>query len=169
MSAGRPPIWDNVEALQKAVDGYFEYIKGEFHEEDEVIESKARKKGEENKSITIKVKVWDREPEPPTITGLCLYLGFESRQSFHDYKENPEFSYTIKKARLRIENEYEKMLYRQSPTGSIFALKNLGWVDKQEVEQKTTVKDERIDPTKLSDDELRTLAELQRKSGISEA
>jgi hypothetical protein len=167
MSAGRPLTWDSVEALEKAVDGYFEYIKGEFHEEDEVIETKSRKKGEDNKSITIKTKIWDREPEPPTITGLSLYLGFESRQSFHDYKERPEFSYAIKRARLRIENEYEKMLYRQSPTGSIFALKNLGWVDKQEVEQKTTVKDERIDPSKLTDDELRTLAELQRKSGVS--
>jgi len=71
--------------------------------------------------------------EPPTITGMCLFLGFESRQSFHDYVEKADFSYTIKKARLRIESEYEKKLHAQNPTGSIFALKNLGWSDKQEI------------------------------------
>lgn len=40
---------------------------------------------------------------------------------------------------------------------------------KQEIDQKTTLKDERIDVSRLSDDELRVLAEIQRKSRISEA
>lgn len=76
--------------------------------------------------------------EVPTITGLCLHLGFESRQSFYDYQEKPKFTYTIKKARLMIENEYEKAgLNAKSPTFHIFALKNLGWSDKMEVDQKT--------------------------------
>src|SRR5687767_13811577 len=70
--------------------------------------------------------------EPPTISGMCLFLGFESRQSFHDYAEKEEFSYTIKKSRLRIESEYEKKLHAQNPAGSIFALKNLGWTDKHD-------------------------------------
>lgn len=75
------------------------------------------------------------ENEPPTITGLCLYLGFDSRQSFYDYGSIKEFSYTIKKARLRIENEYEKNAqFAKTPTFHIFALKNLGWSDKVEID-----------------------------------
>jgi hypothetical protein len=69
---------------------------------------------------------------PATITGLALYLGFESRQSFYDYEGKEGFSYTIKRARLRIENEYEIKLSGNSVAGSIFALKNLGWKDKIE-------------------------------------
>lgn len=75
------------------------------------------------------------DKEPATVTGLALSLGFESRQSVYDYEENGEFSYIIKNARLRVECEYEKRLSTaQSPTGAIFALKNMGWKDKSEQE-----------------------------------
>ena len=74
-----------------------------------------------------------------TICGLCLYCGFESRQSFYDYEKRPAFSYTIKRARLFIEKEYEQMLQGQNCTGAIFALKNLGWIDK--TSQEITGKD----------------------------
>lgn len=110
-----------------------------------------------------------QEDKSPTWTGLALHLGFESRQSLQDYKEKEGFSYSIKKALLRIENQYEKSISSRNPAGAIFALKNFGWKDKQEIDQKTTLKDERIDPSKLTDAELRTLAEIQRKSGVSEA
>jgi hypothetical protein len=73
--------------------------------------------------------------EPATVTGLALHIGFESRQSIYDYEEDGEFSYIIKNARLRVECEYEKRLTTaQSPTGAIFALKNMGWKDKTEQE-----------------------------------
>lgn len=72
--------------------------------------------------------------EHPTVTGLALYLGFESRQSVYDYEKNGEFSYIVKRARLMVENGYEKDLRSDKPTGAIFALKNMGWTDKQEVE-----------------------------------
>jgi hypothetical protein len=67
-----------------------------------------------------------------TITGLALFLGFESRQSFYDYEE--KFSYIIKRARLHIEHAYECKLSEGQPTGAIFALKNMGWKDKSEHE-----------------------------------
>jgi len=71
----------------------------------------------------------------PTITGLALYLGFESRQSIYDYeKKDDEFSYTIKRNRLKVENSYEEHLLTREATGAIFALKNFGWNDKQEVQ-----------------------------------
>ncbi len=73
-----------------------------------------------------------------TITGLAYSLGFESRQSFYDYEDRPAFSYIIKRARLRVENCYEENLQGTSPTGSIFALKNMGWKDKAEIEHSGT-------------------------------
>jgi hypothetical protein len=97
---GRPPLFDNPEQLQQAVDRYLE----------------------ETKKTEL------------TITGLALYLGFESRQSFYDYEEKSEFSYIIKRARLHIENGYELKLNSNACTGAIFALKNMGWKDKTEVE-----------------------------------
>jgi hypothetical protein len=44
-----------------------------------------------------KVKVWDRYPEHATITGLALFLGFESRNSLYDYESKEEFSGIIKR------------------------------------------------------------------------
>jgi hypothetical protein len=70
-----------------------------------------------------------------TITGLALSLGFESRQSFYDYEEKGDFSYIIKRARLHIEMGYEQKLSSNACTGAIFALKNMGWKDKSEVDQ----------------------------------
>jgi len=67
-----------------------------------------------------------------TITGLAMYLGFDSRQSLYDYEKRPEFSYIIKEARLAVENDYEISLRTASVTGAIFALKNMGWRDKVE-------------------------------------
>lgn len=64
-----------------------------------------------------------------TISGLCYHLGFESRQSFYDYEKRDNFSYTIKRARLFIENYYEGNLINAGCTGSIFALKSMGWDD----------------------------------------
>lgn len=71
----------------------------------------------------------DLQEDDPTLTGLALHLGFESRQSMYDYEKRDKFSYTIKRARLAIENKYESMLFKPSPTGAIFALKNFGWKD----------------------------------------
>ncbi len=69
--------------------------------------------------------------EAPTISGLAHYLGFTSRQSIYDYKENQKFSYIIKRAVLNIESKHESNLYTHGSAGSIFWLKNRGWTDKQ--------------------------------------
>lgn len=73
-----------------------------------------------------------------TITGLCIHLGFDSRQSFYDYEKRDGFSYLIKSARLLVENYYEKTAQSaKQQTFHIFALKNMGWSDKQEVDHTT--------------------------------
>lgn len=114
------PFYTSAEEMQDAIKGYFDNC--------------PRKR-------TIYVKVGKDEYIPvevsqPTITGLALHLGFCSRQSLYDYEDKPDFSYTVKKARLFIEREYEEQLLI-NPTGAIFALKNFGWTDKQTIDQNT--------------------------------
>ena len=77
-----------------------------------------------------------------TITDLAIFLWFESRQSIYDYGNKWwDFSYIIKRATLFIEREYEERLSWNSPTGAIFALKNMGWKDKTEVDSTVSVKE----------------------------
>lgn len=114
---GRPPLYETPEQLQESIRLYFE----------NGVKIKTVVIGKPPTNYEVQIPV-------PTITGLCLYLGFESRQSFYDIEKRPGFSYTIKKARLLIEKEYEEMLAVGNTTGAIFALKNFGWIDKQEIE-----------------------------------
>lgn len=96
-----------------------------------------------------------------TWTGLAIHLGFESRKSLDDYSKKEGFSYSVKKALIRIEAIYEANLFKQNPAGSIFALKNFGWTDKQTVEQATTIKDERIPDEHLTEADRNYLADLE--------
>lgn len=80
----------------------------------------------------------DTQDKELTLTGLALALDFESRQSIYHYEKKEAFCYTIRKARLRIENSYEKALRKTGHSGNIFALKNLGWKDKQELDVTST-------------------------------
>lgn len=76
----------------------------------------------------------DDKQEPYTITGLAYYLGFTSRMALINYEGKAEFVDTIKKAKLKVELGYEKALHKGNATsGMIFALKNFGWSDKQEI------------------------------------
>jgi len=74
-----------------------------------------------------------KEKIPLTMTGLAIALGFDSRQSLYDYEKMEGYSYIVKRARLHVENGYELSLSASAPTGAIFALKNMGWVDKTEI------------------------------------
>lgn len=85
-------------------------------------------------AITLFFKTCEAEKKQPTITKLCYALGFESRQSFYDYEEKPDFSYIIKRARLWVESGYEEGLQNAACTGAIFALKNMGWRDRNETD-----------------------------------
>ena len=71
---------------------------------------------------------------PATITGICLFLGFNSRQGFYEYKERSEFSDIVARIQMTVENSYENGLYTKFSQGCTFALKNMGWKDKTEQE-----------------------------------
>ncbi len=74
------------------------------------------------------------DEDPLTLTGMILHLGLSSRESLDEYGRRPEFSDSVKRAKLLVENQYERKLDGSRPTGAIFALKNMGWADRQEVE-----------------------------------
>ena len=117
---GRPPKYKTAEELQKKIDEYFEI--GVKHVE----------VGHDHKGNPIMRAV-------PTITALILYCGFCDRHSFYDMEKIEKFSHTIKNARTRIECHYEELVQYGATAGAIFALKNFGWRDKQEIEQKIEV------------------------------
>ncbi|MDF2433226.1 MAG: hypothetical protein JWP44_2857 [Mucilaginibacter sp.] len=118
------PPFKSAKELASKIDAYFNYIEGEYHLE--TVPAKGTKQTE-----TVEQKVTDREAEPATITGLALYLGFNSRLAFDDYEQTGRFATVIKRGRLRVEAAYEKKLH-QSPAGAMFALKNIGWKEKTE-------------------------------------
>ena len=72
-----------------------------------------------------------RTGEPLTVTGLALALD-TTRETLMDYQEKNDYSDAIKKAKLRIENAYEKRLIARGNGGDIFALKQFGWKDRTE-------------------------------------
>ncbi len=111
----------NAKELSTHIEAYFTYIKGEY----QVAENfeKLPAKGQ---------KIWGRDPEPPTLTGLAFFLGFSSKQEFVDYEDTGKHAQILKRSRLRIEAFYEKKLHEPSSTGIIFALKNMGWNEKPE-------------------------------------
>ena len=101
------------------------YTKGGFggrpphYKTPEELNDKCTKYFEECKSLN----------EKATITGLALFLGFVSRQSFADYSQRDKaFSDIIKRAKLAVENSYEK----GGNAIDIFALKVMGWKETQD-------------------------------------
>ena len=77
--------------------------------------------------------------EPPTKSGLALYLGFADRQSLYDYEKKKGFTCIIKRAKLALSEHHEKGLDKEKCTGHIFWLKCNGakepvneWNDKTE-------------------------------------
>ena len=109
MPAGRPLKFDSAHQINSIADNYFA----------ECVEKE----------------------EPITITGLCIALGFTSRKVLMEYEDgkydsyDPEFSNSVKCAKMRCEQYAESKIFSlKNPAGAIFALKNYGWTDKQEVE-----------------------------------
>lgn len=95
--------------------------------------------------------------EPLTITGLALALGFTSRQSLAEYGERPEFADAVKRARLLVEEDYERAARTaKNPAGAIFGLKNLGWSDRQDIEFRGVLAG--LDMHRLTDEQLQRVA-----------
>jgi len=74
-------------------------------------------------------------PENVTITGLALHLDC-SRMTLLNYEDRPEYFAAVKRAKDRVQLEYELDLRRKGRSGDIFALKNFGWRDERSTEHK---------------------------------
>lgn len=74
------------------------------------------------------------EDRPITLTGMIRYLGLSSYQSLDTYLEYPGFCESVKRAKQIVQRTYEERLHGNNPTGAIFALKNMGWSDRQQHE-----------------------------------
>lgn len=155
-ASGRPAAYKSSKVMFNKVVAYLKWIQGE-------------KKKTKGKKPAIDDGEWIRIPEPITITGLCLFLGFDSRQSFYDYEKREEFSYIIKKIRLLVENRYELALGTKEVTGAIFALKNMGWRDKVEHTggsgDDSPIKME-LDLSRLTEEELQIMAAVKKKLNV---
>lgn len=80
----------------------------------------------------------EQQDKPVTLTGALLHMGVGSRQTLGDYEKREGFSGPVKRLKLAVEASYEERLSGRNPTGAIFALKNMGWSDRQEIENVTS-------------------------------
>jgi len=109
INEGRPPLWTDPKAFETKSDEYFRWC-------DARLRTFIGKDGEETTQNC---------PEPPTMAKWAAWMGWTDRDGHVPYMEKPEFAVTIKRARLRIEGEVERLLLEgRSPVGAIFWLKN---------------------------------------------
>lgn len=103
----RPKLYTSVEDMQKIIDEYF--------------------------------MICDEKEKPYTMSGLAYALDMD-RKSLLNYSKDEKFFPTIKKAREKVEQQLEEnaLMGKANATFTIFNLKNnYGWVDKQEIENKS--------------------------------
>lgn len=160
MPAGRPPIYETPEQMQRIIDLYFaackinQLIKITDQDKEDLISGYS----EEDKEVIDYI-----DDFAPTVSGLAYILNMTT-ETLRVYGTNNEFSATVKRAKQRIEKFLEGNLYGQAVTGTIFNLKNnFGWKDKTETEHSgvlglTDLTDEQLDAR------LAALAESQTES-----
>lgn len=75
-----------------------------------------------------------KNEEPILLLGMCLHLGLYGKEALYEYGCYDGFSQSVKRARAIVEHEYEKRLNTTTSTAApIFALKNFGWSDQQQL------------------------------------
>lgn len=129
--AGRPPKYKSVKGMQKKIDKYFESCKGRILTD------------EDGKPVLYKGNPVVIDVKPPTITGLALALGFNSRQSLLNYQDKEEFMDTITRAKAKVEQYTEERLFdKDGANGAKFSLANnfKGWKEKQQIETNVSTK-----------------------------
>lgn len=122
-NAGRPPKFESADEMQKIIDVYFADCEGKPF------------LGDDGSPVLDK---WGSPimigAHPPTVTGLALALGFNSRQTLLNYKAKREFMDTITRAKMRVEEYCERRLFdRDGQRGAEFNLKfNFKWAQEKE-------------------------------------
>lgn len=115
--AGRKPKYKTAEEMQEIIDAYFKDCDGEilYNEGEPVLDKWGN-------AVIINA-------HPPTVTGLALALGLNSRQSLLNYQGKAAFVDTITRAKMRVEEYAERRLYdRDGQRGAEFTLRfNFRW------------------------------------------
>ena len=113
---GRPLKFKSPEDLEKQIQEYYVWCK------------------ENDKHITVSGLAWWLEVDRITLIRYEKCDEWNWLQTLSK-EERERYSNTIKRAKQRIQSEYEQLLFNKgSNTGAIFTLKNnYSWVDKQEV------------------------------------
>lgn len=129
---GRPLKYRSVKKMQEKIDEYFEMCEGEVLKDDEgeVVYNK----------YGLPVIINSR---PPTITGLALALGLNSRQALLNYQGREDFNDTIVRAKARVEQYAEERLFdKDGANGAKFSLANNfeGWKERKEIDNKIITK-----------------------------
>lgn len=127
---GRPKLFKSAEEMQIAIDKYFEDCKGQ------VLKDKKGKVIFDKWGHPVFIDV-----KPPTVTGLALALGFNSRTSLLNYQDEEEFMNTVTRAKARVEAYAEARLFdKDGANGAKFSLANnfKGWTEKQQLESTVT-------------------------------
>jgi hypothetical protein len=129
-SVGRPRKYKNSDEMQEAIDQYFDKCEGNPLLDDD------------GKAVLNK---WGHpiilDRRPPTVTGLALALGFNSRQALLNYQARSKaFNDTLTRAKSRCEEYAEARLYdKDGSNGAKFSLANnfKGWSEHPETQQST--------------------------------
>lgn len=133
---GRPLKYKTVEELQNAIDQYFKNCEGEIFKDSEG-QTVFDKFGQ---PVIINQR-------PPTVTGLALALGFNSRQALLNYQAKKLFNDTITRAKSKCEEYAESRLFdHDGANGAKFSLTNnfKGWSEKQDVTMNMDADDDPI-------------------------
>lgn len=152
---GRPPLWGTAEEFAaKAID-YFQSLEAVYEERSkEVINDIGIKE-------VVKWKECIKQEERPTITGLALYMGYDSRANFYKQgNRSDEFRYIVDRCRLVVEHFYEIALFSKNTHGAIFALINMGWYNR------ATAPEEVAQLAKNDENDLRTLLDAMPKDRL---
>ncbi len=72
---------------------------------------------------------------PILLTGLILHMGLNSREALDNYQDySQDFLDAVKRAKMIVQMAYEIQLSGGNAAGPIFALKNMSWSDKQQLD-----------------------------------
>lgn len=118
----RPMMYKTVAELQEAIDRYFKQCQGE-----PLLDANGHVLTDKKGNPVLIGAI------PPTITGLALALGFNSRQTLLNYQGRKQFMDTITRAKSRCEAYTEQRLFdKDGARGAEFSLKyNYRWEDPQ--------------------------------------
>jgi len=161
-AGGRPPKYKTVEEMSDKIDDYFNSITTTKDKLDEAGNPEYDNAGNEIRIVEYFI--------PPSILGMCLYLGIDRDTLNEVYYKKEEFVGTIKRAKAKVEQYLADQLNRTTQVaGIIFNLKNnFGWKDIQTVENTGPNGGPLLIQavSAYSDEDLRLMAEIMERAQI---